>query len=76
MQPVSGRTLMMAIQAVEAERERLRAEVAATADEMKQADLEELEVTYFKAATELRDAYIEECRTSLNLPRYEDLVNE
>jgi hypothetical protein len=75
MQPVSGLTLAMAIQAVHAERQRLREERAnATGREL--ADLEELEVTYFKAAGELRDAYINECRTSLNLPRYEDLVSE
>lgn len=75
MQPLTGLTLMMAIQAVHAERKRLRAAVAEAREE-DQGDLEEMEVDYFKAAGELKEAYVEVCRTSLNLPPYEELLED
>ncbi len=73
MQPVSGPTLMMAIQAVDAERRRLLAEIAGT-DTPEVADLQDLEETFRKAAEELRAAYIRECDQAINLPPYESLL--
>ncbi|MFP2905651.1 hypothetical protein ACLESD_11455 [Pyxidicoccus sp. 3LFB2] len=73
MPEVSGRTLMMAIQAVEAERHRLEAEVTAAGEDA-DPDLQLLCLSYSKAAWELEDAYREALETVINLPPYEQLV--
>lgn len=73
MQPVSGLTLMVAIQSVDAEIRRLEAECEAeTGPEL--PDLQDLLLSYHNAADELRKAYIEECRHVINLPPYEMLI--
>jgi hypothetical protein len=68
---VSGRTLMMAIQAVDAEMQRLRADIAGDDDD---PDLHDLLLSYGKAAAELKDAYLDALKRSSNLPGYETLV--
>jgi hypothetical protein len=73
MQPVSGRTLMMAVQAVQAEMERLDQDCA-EAQGPEVADLQDLLETYRLASIELRDAYIAEWRGASNLPPYEQLI--
>ena len=75
MQPVSGRTRMMAIQAVASEMRQLRAEIA-KGDSPELPDLQEMLMAYDDAADRLRDAYIAECRDAINLPVYESLVGE
>lgn len=73
MPEVSGRALMMAIQAVEAQIERLEAEITEAGDDA-DPDLQLLSLGYSKAAWELEDAYREALKTVSNLPPYEDLV--
>jgi hypothetical protein len=70
MPEVSGKTLVMAIQAIDAEIRRLRAlsdEAIVPGDEMLLVDFE-------TAAEELEDAYAEITRTHSNLPPYAKLV--
>ncbi|MFZ4702154.1 MAG: hypothetical protein ACOYMG_19080 [Candidatus Methylumidiphilus sp.] len=70
MPEVSGKTLVMAIQAVEAEIQRLRAlsdEETVPGDEVFLVDLE-------TAAEDLEEAYAEATRTYSNLPAYSQLV--
>ncbi|MCP3145017.1 hypothetical protein [Pyxidicoccus xibeiensis] len=73
MPEVSGRALMMAIQAVEAQIERLEAEITEAGDDA-DPDLQLLNLSYWKAAWELEDAYREALEKVSNLPPYEDLV--
>lgn len=73
MPEVSGRALMMAIQAVDAQIERLEAEVTEAGDDA-DPDLQLLCLSYWKAAWELEDAYREALETASNLTPYEDLV--
>ena len=71
MPEVSAKTLVMAVQAVEAEIRRLRALPEAEVvpgDELLLVDLE-------TAAEELEEAYAEAARTHTNLPPYSQLVN-
>lgn len=70
MPEVSGRVLVMAIQAVDAEIRRLRAlpdEVVVPGDELLLVDFE-------NAAESLEEAYEEATRTCSNLPPYSQLV--
>lgn len=70
MPEVSGRTLVMAIQAVDAEIRRLRAlpdDAAVPGDDERLVDFE-------NAAEELEQAYAEAMRTVANLPPYAQLV--
>ncbi len=69
MPEVSGKTLVMAVQAVAAEVRRLRAlpeEAVVPGDEMLLVDLE-------TAAEELEEAYAEATRSLVNLPPYSQL---
>ena len=68
---VSAKTLVMAVQAVDAEIRRLRAlpeEAVVPGDELLLVDFE-------TAAEELEEAYAEAMRTYSNLPPYSQLVN-
>jgi hypothetical protein len=73
MPEVSGRALMMAIQAVEAQIEQLEAEITEAGDDA-DPDLQLLSLSYWKAACELEDAYREALERTSNLTPYEDLV--
>lgn len=73
MAMISSRTLMMAIQAVDAKVKNLSAQID-QADEDDVSDLEDALLAYTKAADDLRDAYEVALRLSSNLPAYEKLV--
>lgn len=71
MPEVSGRTLVVAIQGVDAEIRRLRAlldDAVVPGDEVRLVDFE-------NAAEELEEAYAEARRTITNLPPYAQLVD-
>ena len=73
MPEVNGRTLMMAVQAVDAKVQELSAQVEqADADEA--TDLEDSLLSYMKAADDLREAYEAALKLSSNLPPYAKLV--
>lgn len=71
MAKLSGNTLMMAVQAVHAEMQRVRGDVSITDLE---PDDQELLLAYSRAAEELKAAYADVCKTSPGLPPYADLV--
>lgn len=73
MSDLSGPTLMMAIQAVDAEMRRLKADLAG-ADPDEQADIQDLLLTNAKAAEELKEAYLRARADASNLPPYSELV--
>lgn len=73
MPHISGSTLMMAIQAVDAKINQI-AEQLETDDGPDAGDLELLLLNYEKAAQELRAGYEEAQRTTSNLPPYQKLV--
>jgi len=73
MSEISGNTLMMAIQAVDAEMRGIEDELEG-ADADISADLEELLLSWSKAADELKTAYEAALLSQVNLPPYEDLV--
>lgn len=75
MPDINGRTLMLAIQAVDAKIRALQASLdAAGDDEDAGADAEEMLLSYEGAADELRSAY-EIARLSVsNLPPYTELI--
>lgn len=73
MPEVSGRTLVMAIQAVDEEIHRLEEERTALGEEG-DPDLDELLLAYSLAADELEKAYREALQHVSNLPPYEQLV--
>ena len=73
MAQVSGITLIMAVQAVDAAIGQLTAEVAAE-DGEELPDMQELLLSYYKAASELEEAYKEEQAKASNLPAYEKLI--
>jgi hypothetical protein len=70
---VRGGTLMMAIQAVDTELQQLEASLKAAGDDA-DPDLQELCLSYWKTAEELRRAYLQVKETVINLPPYEQLV--
>lgn len=73
MPEVNGRTLMMAIQAVEIELLRLDIEITAAGEDA-DPDSEELALCYSNAAHDLERAYREACAEFSNLTPYEELV--
>ncbi len=75
MPEVSGNTLVVAIQAVHADMRRLHAELDAAGDDA-DPELQLLELSMWKAARELEDAYRHALRMSSNLPAYEDLTRD
>lgn len=75
MPEVSGRALVVAIQAVHKEMRELQAYIA-SGDEESQADTQELLVTVEDAARELKTAYEHALRMSSNLPSYERLTRD
>ena len=75
MPHVSGNTLVVAIQAVEARLVDLQKTLETHAlPEGERGDLEELSLSYDNAAAELKRAYGEARAQASNLPPYEDLV--
>jgi hypothetical protein len=75
MPEVSGRALVVAIQAVHKEMRELQAYIA-SGDEEGQADTQELLLTVEDAARELKTAYEHALRMSSNLPSYERLTRD
>jgi hypothetical protein len=73
MAEVSGRTLMMAVQAVNEAISRIKA--SGDPDEL-EPDLEELLLSYSRAEMELKAAYLEARRSTPGLPPYEELVKD
>ena len=73
MAEVSGRTLMMAVQAVDAAISRIK-ESGDPSD--LEPDLEELLFSYSRAEMELKAAYLEARKSSPGLPPYEQLVKD
>jgi hypothetical protein len=72
MAEVSGRTLMMALQAVDAAISRF--EEYRDEDGELEAGLEELRFAYSRAEMELKAAYLEARKSTPGLPPYEKLV--
>jgi hypothetical protein len=73
MAEVSGRTLMMAVQAVDAAISRIKESGDPGALE---PDLEELLFSYSRAGMELKAAYLEASKSSPGLPPYEQPVKD
>ncbi len=73
MANISAQTLVVAIQAVEAERRNLEA-ARETAEGSEAADLDELLFSIDRAASELKDAYTVSQLEYDNLPPYSQLV--
>ncbi len=74
MPDVNGRTLMMAIQAVDAKMHALQAQIDNAGGDDDISDAEEMLVAYEKAAEDLRAAYEIALVTRSNLPPYAKLV--
>jgi hypothetical protein len=70
---VSAQTLMMAVQAVDAEISRIKESVAGDLGEL-DPDTQEFLLSYGKAAMELKARYLDACKSISNLPPYEKLV--
>lgn len=75
MPEVSGRTLVVAIQAVQREIETLGAYID-SGEEEGLAETQELLVSVEQAARELKTAYEHALKMSSNLPAYERLVRK
>lgn len=75
MTEVSAKTLVMAIQGVDAEIQRIKASVDGHLSEL-EADDQELLFAFSQAATELKQVYAEEREASPDLPNYDDLVHK
>jgi hypothetical protein len=73
MPNVNGRTLAIAIQAVDCKMADIEREIDALSAD-KGADLESLLLSYENAAEALKRAYHEACSEADNLPPYEKLV--
>ena len=74
MPEVNGRTLVMAVQAVDAQVRTLSRQIDAASEDDDVTDLEDLLLSYMNAAAELRTAYEEALKMSSNLPAYAKLV--
>jgi hypothetical protein len=74
MAEVNGRTLMLAIQAVDAKMRTLQARLELAGDEDDAADAEEMLMSYEGAAENLRAAYEIARLAASNLPPYAELV--
>ena len=72
---VSIQTLMMALQAVDAEISRIKDTVGGDLGEL-DPDLQEVLLAYSKAAMELKARYLEARKSAPRLPPYEQLVPE
>jgi hypothetical protein len=70
MPEISGRTLVLAVKAVDAEIRRLRS----LSDEEALPEDDELLLKYENAAEELEDAYAVAAQSITNLPAYSQLV--
>jgi len=75
MPQVTLPTLMVAIQAIGAETRRLDVQIADTAAPEK-ADLQDVWLTYWKAAEELKRIYAEERARGAELPPYDSLMDD
>jgi hypothetical protein len=76
MPDVNGRSLMMAVQAVDAKIRSLEAHIDGAGEDDDVSDAEELLLAYSKAAEDLRTAYEIARLTSSNLPPYGRLVRD
>jgi hypothetical protein len=75
MVEVSVQTLMMSVQAVNAEIESIKESVAGDLGAL-DPDMQELMLSYSKAAMELKQRYMDARKSSPSLPPYEQLVTE
>lgn len=75
MPEINGRTLMMAIQAVDFKINNIVTQLE-DADDTDGGELELLLLSYEKAAASLKVGYEEALKTISNLPPYETLVRE
>jgi hypothetical protein len=73
MAELSAQTLVMEVQAVDAEISRIKDSVAGDISEL-EPDSQELLLSYSLAATELKTAYLDARRSAPGLPPYERLV--
>ncbi len=67
---------MMAIQAIQVERENLQKQIDENLDDPDTPDLQELELCYWKAQMELKDAYINNYDPKTNQVPYEKFGKE
>jgi hypothetical protein len=74
MVEVSVQTLMMAVQAVDAAMSHIEESVGGNHGEL-EPDLQELMLSYSKAAMELKARYLEALKSLPSLPPYEQLVS-
>jgi hypothetical protein len=73
MANLSPQTLVMAVQAVDAEINRIKESVSGDITEL-DPDIQELLLSYSQAATELKTSYLNERQSIPTLPPYEQLV--
>ena len=73
MAELSPQTLAVVVQAVDAEIRNIKDSVAGDITEL-EPDLQELLLSYSKAATELKCYYLQACKSAPGLPPYEQLV--
>jgi hypothetical protein len=76
MPQVNGRTLMMAIQAVDEKMNALQAQIDRAGEDDDPTDAEDLLLTYQQAADDLRAAYENARAETSNLPPYARLVRD
>ena len=74
MADVDGQTLLMAVQAVQAQIHSLEAQIDQAGEDDDVSDQEDLLMGYMRAADTLRVAYEAEELTSSNLPPYDRVV--
>jgi hypothetical protein len=74
MADIDGQTLLMAVQAVQAQIHSLEAQIDQAGEDDDVSDQEDLLMGYMRAADTLRVAYEAEELTSSNLPPYDRLV--
>ncbi len=75
MDGLSLKTLMTAVQGVNAEIFRIKDTVDGDLTELEPDDQDML-LAYSQAATELKAAYLERRRADISLPRYEDFAGD
>ncbi|MDB5903800.1 MAG: hypothetical protein JWM26_2678 [Betaproteobacteria bacterium] len=73
MAELTGHTLLTAVRAVDAEMRRITDPVGGDVTEL-DPDLQELLLSYSKAATELKSYYLQVRSSSPGLPAYEEIV--
>ncbi len=74
MADIDGQTLLMAVQAVQAQIHSLEVQIDQAGEDDDVSDQEDLLMDYMRAADTLRVAYEAEELTSSNLPPYDRLV--